>query len=113
MVARVMTVVRGRTKSSAVSVSIFPKLTRRDSAPSRPSGVPVLKKNISAHAGVANHSPTRTVVVNESKKFLNPFIFPSFLSMNFLPAGRDQIVRDHRAKRVFHVTTGVAPDSGS
>src|SRR5215471_16173740 len=44
-------------KSSAVSVSTFPGLAGRDSAPSRPSGAPVVKEKVSAHAGVASHTP--------------------------------------------------------
>jgi hypothetical protein len=62
MVARLMTVVCVRTKSSAVSVSSFPGLAGRDNAPSRPSGLPVLKKKVAAHAGVASHTPTLNVV---------------------------------------------------
>ena len=42
MVARLMNVVCVRTKSSAVSVSTG--LERSESAPSRPSGLPVLKE---------------------------------------------------------------------
>ena len=51
-----MIVLSVRMKSSAVSVSRFPALGRWDSAPSRPSGVPVLKKKKSAEAGVASDS---------------------------------------------------------
>src|SRR5713101_3085491 len=47
-------------KSSAVSVSSFPALARRDSAPSSPSGVPVLKKKGVAQVGVASHTPAVT-----------------------------------------------------
>jgi hypothetical protein len=57
MVARAIAVVCWRTKSSAVSVSIFPGLGRRDSAPSWPSALPVLKKKVSAHTGIASHTP--------------------------------------------------------
>src|SRR5207244_653413 len=51
IVACVITVGAVRTKSSAVSVSIFPGLGRRESAPSLPSGVPVAKKKGAAHTG--------------------------------------------------------------
>jgi hypothetical protein len=56
IVARLMTVVSVRKKSSAVSVSIFPGLGRRESAPSAPLGVPVAKKNGAAHRGVVRHT---------------------------------------------------------
>src|SRR6185369_4634161 len=49
-------------KSSAVSVSSFPELGRWDSAPSRPSGVPVLKKKDPARAGVASDTPAINVM---------------------------------------------------
>src|SRR6516165_6010262 len=48
-------------KSSAVSVSSFPELGGWDSAPSRPSGEPVLKKKGSAQPGVARNSATVSV----------------------------------------------------
>src|SRR6516225_9824462 len=48
-------------KSSAVSVSGFPELGGWDSAPSRPSGEPVLKKKGSAQPGVARNSATVSV----------------------------------------------------
>jgi hypothetical protein len=51
-------------KSSAVSVSRFPALGRWDSAPSRLSGVPVLKKKDSAKAGVASHTPAINVTLS-------------------------------------------------
>src|SRR5262245_44877651 len=51
-----MTVVSVRKKSSAVSVSIFPALGRRESAPSWPLGLPVAKKNVDAHKGVVRHT---------------------------------------------------------
>src|SRR6266516_649909 len=57
ILACVMTVVCCRMKSSAVSVSIFPGLARRDSAPSRPSGVPVVNEKGAAHRDVATHIP--------------------------------------------------------
>ena len=57
ILACVMTVVCCRMKSSAVSVSSFPGLARRDSAPSRPSGLPVVKEKGAAHRGVATHIP--------------------------------------------------------
>src|SRR5260370_19795099 len=60
MVAPVITVVSVRIKSSAVSVSSSPALGGRDSAPSRPSGLPVLKENVAAQADVAS----QTAVLN-------------------------------------------------
>src|SRR5437868_3504904 len=56
ILACVMIVVCCRMKSSAVSVSSFPGLARRDSAPSRPSGV-VVKEKGAAHKDVATHIP--------------------------------------------------------
>src|SRR5262245_49574925 len=53
-VAPVMIVFSVRMKSSAVSASGFPALGGWDSAPSRPSAVPVVKKKDSAKAGVAD-----------------------------------------------------------
>src|SRR5215472_11582165 len=61
MVAWLITVVSARMKSSAVSVSSFPGLAGRDAAPSRPSGVPVVKKKVAAHAGVASHNATANI----------------------------------------------------
>jgi hypothetical protein len=58
MVACAIVVVSVRMKSSAVSVSSAPGLEGRDSAPSSPSGLPVLKKNGAAQAGAASHTPT-------------------------------------------------------
>src|SRR6266550_1788852 len=57
IVAPLITVVSVRTKSSAVSVSSFPGLSLRESAPSRPSALPVVKKKGAAQAGVASHAP--------------------------------------------------------
>jgi hypothetical protein len=56
IVACVITVVVVRKKSSAVSVSGFPALGRRESAPSRPLGLPVEKKNVDANKGVVRHT---------------------------------------------------------
>src|SRR5512143_1971883 len=61
MVACAMVVVPVRMKSSAVSVSRWPVLAGWDNVPSSPSGLPVLKKNGSAQAGVASHTPAVTV----------------------------------------------------
>src|SRR3954453_1677290 len=57
IVARFMTVVCCKRKSSAVSVSNFPGLARRDAAPSRPSGTPVVKEKDAAHREVTIHIP--------------------------------------------------------
>src|SRR6266545_1293608 len=57
ILACLMTVVCCRIKSSAVSVSSFPGLARRDAAPSRPSGVPVVKEKGAAHKDVATNIP--------------------------------------------------------
>ena len=55
-----MLVVSVRMKSSAVSVSRFAESAGWDSAPSSPSGPPVLKKKGSAQAGVTSHIPAAT-----------------------------------------------------
>src|SRR5262245_2417596 len=57
MTAPLMNVAWDRMKSSAVSVSNVPGAVGWESAPSRPSGVPVLNEKRSAQAGVASHSP--------------------------------------------------------
>src|SRR5215467_9059 len=57
IVAWLITVVSGRMKSSAVSVSTLPALAGRDAAPNRPSGAPVVKKKVAASAGGASHTP--------------------------------------------------------
>lgn len=76
----------------------LPGLGRRESAPSRPLGLPVAKENEAAHTGVArlalktNAAPIKlhrnlqrfAVVVIPFKRFLNLFILPSFLSSEFL-----------------------------
>src|SRR5215467_10703830 len=49
----VIEVVWVRTKSSAVSISIFPGLDGREAVAIFPSGFPVLKKTLSAFAGRA------------------------------------------------------------
>ncbi|TMG83465.1 MAG: hypothetical protein E6H78_12180 [Betaproteobacteria bacterium] len=54
IVAPLMTVVAVRMKSSAVSVSTLPGLSLRESAPRRPSALPVVKKKGAAQAGVAS-----------------------------------------------------------
>jgi hypothetical protein len=56
-----MTVVWSRVKSSAVSVSSFPGLARRDAAPMRPSGLPVVNEKVAAHAGIATQIPKAKV----------------------------------------------------
>src|SRR5215467_8440939 len=56
-----MTVVWSRVKSSAVSVSSFPGLARRDAAPIRPSGLPVVKENGADHRDVATHIPNASL----------------------------------------------------
>src|SRR6266571_5265426 len=70
MVAWRMTVVSVRRKSSAVSVSILPALGRRDSAPSLASVFPVLKKKLSAHAGVASDNPIVNVAIIKLSRIL-------------------------------------------
>src|SRR5512139_3396921 len=62
-----MLVVSVRMKSSAVSVSRWRMLTGWDSAPSSPSGAPVLKKNGSAQAGVASPTPAVTVAATSRR----------------------------------------------
>jgi hypothetical protein len=57
IVARLMTVVCCRMKSSAVSVSSFPGLARREAAPSLPSGTPVVNEKDDAHRDVTKHIP--------------------------------------------------------
>jgi hypothetical protein len=47
-------------KSSAVSVSSLPELAVRESVAIFPSGLPMLKKNASAAAGVAGSKPINT-----------------------------------------------------
>src|SRR5262245_30722572 len=59
-----MTVVSARKKSSAVSVSIFPELSLRASAPSKPSGFPVVKKNGAAEADVARPMPAAVIIAD-------------------------------------------------
>src|SRR5215831_961930 len=56
ILAPVMTVVSCSGKSSAASVSAFPGLGRRDTAPSWFVGLPVSKTNESAHEGIAMHA---------------------------------------------------------
>src|SRR5881628_1145475 len=116
-----MTVVSCRRKSSAVSVSTFPGLGRRESAPSRPLGLPVAKKNVAAHRGVARHAvkanaaPIKLprdfaaflVVLIPFKEFLNLFIFQSFPLSEFLDYRQRSncsgpSVRVHGAKGIFH-----------
>src|SRR6476660_1512444 len=57
IVAPLMTVVWFRMKSSAVSVSILPELSLRESAPRLPSAEPVVKKKESAKADVVAQAP--------------------------------------------------------
>jgi hypothetical protein len=54
-------------KSSAVSVSRWPALAGWDNVASRPSGVPVLKKNESARAGVARPTPAATAAATSRR----------------------------------------------
>ena len=82
MVAPVMTVVSVRTKSSAVSVSSFPGLSRWDSAPSRPSGSPVLKKKVSAQAGVASHTPAVIIADTKVTRILMSLLLIADLVLN-------------------------------
>src|SRR5262249_12578870 len=76
IVACVMTVVSCKRKSSAVSVSIFPALGRRESAPSSPLGLPVAKKNGAAQRGVA-----RLVVKNNRPAIRPPRDITTFLGV--------------------------------
>jgi hypothetical protein len=88
IVARLMTVVSCRKKSSAVSVSTLPALGRWESAPSWPFGLPVSKKNVFARRGAARHtvranaSPLTLTLLACDKKLLNLFIVLSF-QLNF------------------------------
>jgi hypothetical protein len=96
MVAPVITVVSCSWKSSAVSVSTFPGLACRESAPSWPFGLPVAKKKGAAHRGVATHAiipnvmpiraPRDTIiffgVLISFKKSLNLFILDPFFELN-------------------------------
>src|SRR5215813_10464224 len=83
-----MTVGTCTKKSSAVSVSTLPGPGRRESAPSRPLGLPVAKKKGAAQRGAARHRvntkapaarPPRDIttllgVVIPFKNFLSQFI---------------------------------------
>jgi hypothetical protein len=69
MVAPLMTVVLLRIKSSAVSVSSSPAPEGRDNAPSRPSGLPVLKINDAAEAGVASQTAALQVIAARTNFF--------------------------------------------
>jgi hypothetical protein len=83
MVARLMNVVCVRTKSSAVSVSTG--LGRWDSAPSRPSGLPVLKKKGPAHAGVASHTPRVNVAaIKLTRNLIAILLGPSLFFESFI-----------------------------
>jgi hypothetical protein len=64
IVAPLMTVVSVRKKSSAVSVAKFPELSLWESAPSRPSALPVVKAKGLAQAGVAS---TPAVIIADTK----------------------------------------------
>src|SRR5215813_12663139 len=119
IVACVMTVVSCKKKSSAVSVSILPGLGRWESAPSRPLGMPVAKKNGAARKGVARHAvkanaipiklPRETTTLLEVlipfKKLLNLVIFlHPFFEVNSLSFSRDRIARVYRAKGLFNLS---------
>src|SRR6266700_2931129 len=72
IVALLMTVVGCRMKSSAVSVSSFPGLALRDSAPSRPSGAPGVKENGWAHKDAVAKTPrTSLAPVRFSVNFIS------------------------------------------
>jgi len=64
IVAPLMTVVSVRKKSSAVSVSILFGLSVRESAPSRPSALPVVKKKGAAQAGLVSNP---AVIIADTK----------------------------------------------
>src|SRR5258706_1226216 len=64
IVAPLMTVVSVRKKSSAVSVANIPELSLWESAPSRPSALPVVKEKGLAQAGVAS---TQAVIIADIK----------------------------------------------
>jgi hypothetical protein len=64
IVAPLMTVVCVRKKSSAVSVWNVPELSVWESAPSRPSALPVVKEKGSAQVGVAS---TPAVIIADTK----------------------------------------------
>src|SRR5437773_8459134 len=78
MMAPLMNVGWLRMKSSAVSVSSVSEAGGWDSAPSRPSGVPVLKKKRSAQAGVASHTPTINVTAIRASVLIDHSPFESF-----------------------------------
>src|SRR5438552_17392485 len=64
IVAPLMTVASVRKKSSAVSVANIPELSLWESAPSRPSALPVVKTKGLAQAGVAS---TPAVIIADTK----------------------------------------------
>src|SRR6266478_5067930 len=68
-----MTVVSARMKSSAVSVSSLPGLWLLASAPSKPSGFPVVKKKGAAEADVASPMPAAVIIADN--KFTRNFMF--------------------------------------
>src|SRR5437867_2356297 len=68
-----MTVVSARMKSSAVSVSSFPALSLLASAPSKPSGFPVVKKKGADRADVASPMPAAVIIADN--KFTRNFMF--------------------------------------
>src|SRR5260370_17925834 len=75
-----MTVVWSRVKSAAVSVSSFPGLARRDAAPMRPSGLPVVNEKSAAHKDVATHIPKASLApVKLSIDFISLLVVFIFL----------------------------------
>src|SRR6185369_11742142 len=75
MTAPLMNVAWDSMKSSAVSVSSVLDAVGWESAPSSPSGVPVLKERRSAQAGVASHSPRVDVRAIRAIAFIGQFPF--------------------------------------
>src|SRR5258708_7649604 len=81
IVAPLMTVVSVRKKSSAVSVANFPEALLWESAPSRPSALPVVKEKGLAKAGVAS-TPAVTIADTKLNRILMSILRVDTLVVN-------------------------------
>jgi hypothetical protein len=72
-------------KSSAVSVSSFPALAARESVAIFPSGLPVLKKNVFAPAGIPQPTTTAHKDVDQNGLRIGSSFFLALLCPDVRP----------------------------
>src|SRR6516162_1890548 len=98
-----MTVVWSRVKSSAVSVSSFPGLARRDAAPISPSESPLVNEKSADHRDVASRNPKPRAALLASMILFSAniqFLLFRVFELRFVRAANDLVKGHHISWRL-------------